>query len=254
MVEPLNNSSFLFSPLGNEQPYASSGSESDVEDVSELPDAISSVNVIQVDDDVLSEHITMLKLDEDNLATKNTSSDSVQAQADGPVVASTRIYDLPFTWRSALSKVYVWYACFGSNMWKPRFLCYIEGGKVKLKTHCLLYLARNIRFLYWSFVACCCIHHIVDFSGRFHLVHAFRKIVCGTQITYRGYFCISPKIGKTYFSTAYISLLRVDVSIQLEKLLPRTMAAHACSATIEQTFYTPWLFIPSSLLLLVGLV
>ncbi|EMS64604.1 hypothetical protein TRIUR3_22713 [Triticum urartu] len=130
MAEPLNNSSFLFSPLGNEQPYASSGSESDVEDVSELPDAISSVNVTQVVDDVLSEHITMLKLDEDNLATKNTSSDSVQAQDDGPVVAATRIYDLLFTWRSALSKVYVWYASFGSNMWKPRFLCYIEGGKV----------------------------------------------------------------------------------------------------------------------------
>ncbi|XP_037476478.1 histone deacetylase 5-like [Triticum dicoccoides] len=127
---PLNNSSFLFSPLGNEQPYASSGSESDVEDVSELPDATSSVNVTQVVDDVLSEHITMLKLDEDNLATKNTSSDSVQAQDDGPVVAATRIYDLLFTWRSALSKVYVWYASFGSNMWKPRFLCYIEGGKV----------------------------------------------------------------------------------------------------------------------------
>ncbi|KAI5007834.1 hypothetical protein ZWY2020_008882 [Hordeum vulgare] len=112
------------------EPYASSGSESDVEDVSELPDAISSANVIQVEDDVLSAHITMLKLDEDNLATKNNSSDSVQAQDDGPVAASTRIYDVTFTWRLTLSKVYVWYASFGSNMWKPRFLCYIEGGKV----------------------------------------------------------------------------------------------------------------------------
>uniref|UniRef100_A0A8I6WQ53 histone deacetylase n=1 Tax=Hordeum vulgare subsp. vulgare TaxID=112509 RepID=A0A8I6WQ53_HORVV len=113
-----------------QMPYASSGSESDVEDVSELPDAISSANVIQVEDDVLSAHITMLKLDEDNLATKNNSSDSVQAQDDGPVAASTRIYDVTFTWRLTLSKVYVWYASFGSNMWKPRFLCYIEGGKV----------------------------------------------------------------------------------------------------------------------------
>ena len=197
MVEPLNNFSSLFFPSGNEQPYASSGSESDVEDVDELHDAVSSVNVIQVVDDVLRERIAMLKLDQDNLATKNTSSctaveqspsDSVQAH-DGSVVASTRIYDLSFTWRSALSKVYVWYASFGSNMWKPRFLCYIEGGKVKLKTHCLIYLARNIRFLYWSFVSCHCIHHILDFSRRFCLVHHFGKIVYDTQITYGGYIC-----------------------------------------------------------------
>jgi hypothetical protein len=25
---------------------------------------------------------------------------------------------------------HVWYACYGSNMWKKRFMCYIEGGKV----------------------------------------------------------------------------------------------------------------------------
>uniref|UniRef100_A0ACD5ULW2 Uncharacterized protein n=1 Tax=Avena sativa TaxID=4498 RepID=A0ACD5ULW2_AVESA len=101
------------------EPYASSGSESDVEDVDELPDAVSPVNIIQVVDDVLSERITMLKLDQDNLATKKTSSCTTveRSPADS-------------TWRSALSKVYVWYASFGSNMWKPRFLCYIEGGKV----------------------------------------------------------------------------------------------------------------------------
>ncbi|CAF1716427.1 histone deacetylase 5 isoform X1 [Brassica napus] len=35
------------------------------------------------------------------------------------------------SWRSDLSKVDVWYASFGSNMWKPRFLCYIQGGQVE---------------------------------------------------------------------------------------------------------------------------
>ena len=25
---------------------------------------------------------------------------------------------------------YVWYACYGSNMWKDRFLCYLQGGQV----------------------------------------------------------------------------------------------------------------------------
>jgi hypothetical protein len=120
----------------------------------------------------------MLKLDQDNIGTRNTSScttveqspsDSVEAQNDGSVVASTRIYDPSLTWRSALSKVYVWYASFGSNMWKPRFLCYIEGGKVKLKTHRLIYLARNSRFLYWNFVTYHCIYHILNFPGRFPL-------------------------------------------------------------------------------------
>ncbi|KAI9173642.1 hypothetical protein LWI28_004304 [Acer negundo] len=37
----------------------------------------------------------------------------------------------PTRWRLELSKVEVWYATFGSNMWKPRFLCYIEGGQVE---------------------------------------------------------------------------------------------------------------------------
>ncbi|KAK3406386.1 hypothetical protein EUGRSUZ_K02528 [Eucalyptus grandis] len=34
------------------------------------------------------------------------------------------------SWRSVLSKIDIWYATFGSNMWNPRFLCYIEGGQV----------------------------------------------------------------------------------------------------------------------------
>lgn len=35
------------------------------------------------------------------------------------------------SWRLTLSSVYVWYASYGSNMWNPRFLCYIEGGQVE---------------------------------------------------------------------------------------------------------------------------
>ncbi|KAF4382120.1 hypothetical protein F8388_001265 [Cannabis sativa] len=34
-------------------------------------------------------------------------------------------------WRSDLSKFDIWYASFGSNMWQPRFNCYIEGGQVE---------------------------------------------------------------------------------------------------------------------------
>ncbi|KAK7347341.1 hypothetical protein VNO80_21871 [Phaseolus coccineus] len=35
------------------------------------------------------------------------------------------------TWRSELSNVYIWYASYGSNMWKARFNCYLEGGQVE---------------------------------------------------------------------------------------------------------------------------
>ncbi|CAO2818501.1 unnamed protein product [Amaranthus hypochondriacus] len=37
----------------------------------------------------------------------------------------------PISWRVEHKLVDVWYASFGSNMWKPRFLCYIEGGQVE---------------------------------------------------------------------------------------------------------------------------
>ena len=40
-------------------------------------------------------------------------------------------HDLVATWRSELSKIDVWYASFGSNIWKSRFLCYIEGGQLE---------------------------------------------------------------------------------------------------------------------------
>ncbi|KAL7098901.1 hypothetical protein ACP275_09G047700 [Erythranthe tilingii] len=35
------------------------------------------------------------------------------------------------SWRSELSKVYVWYATYGSNMNLSRFRCYIEGGQTE---------------------------------------------------------------------------------------------------------------------------
>ncbi|ESQ31827.1 hypothetical protein EUTSA_v10003787mg [Eutrema salsugineum] len=42
------------------------------------------------------------------------------------------------SWRTNLAKVDVWYASFGSNMWKPRFLCYIQGGQVEgMKRACV---------------------------------------------------------------------------------------------------------------------
>jgi histone deacetylase 6 len=124
-------------PYGNEQLYASSDSEPDSEDVDELSGAVQSVNVIQFADDAISEHLSKMKLDEDNLAVKTASSCSTaEHHPTDSVVLSRRISDLSLAWRSDLSRIHVWYASFGSNMWKPRFLCYIEGGKVKFKTKC----------------------------------------------------------------------------------------------------------------------
>ncbi|XP_038878340.1 histone deacetylase 5 [Benincasa hispida] len=34
-------------------------------------------------------------------------------------------------WRVELSKTDIWYAAFGSNLWCPRFLCYLIGGQVE---------------------------------------------------------------------------------------------------------------------------
>ena len=84
-------------PYGNEQLYASSDSEPDGEDVDELSGAISSVNLIQFADDAISEHLSEMKLDEENLAVKIASScstvehhptDLVEVDKDGSVVLS----------------------------------------------------------------------------------------------------------------------------------------------------------------------
>ncbi len=32
--------------------------------------------------------------------------------------------------REGTENSYVWYVCYGSNMWLPRFMCYIQGGQV----------------------------------------------------------------------------------------------------------------------------
>ncbi|KAM7268167.1 hypothetical protein ACFE04_010333 [Oxalis oulophora] len=37
----------------------------------------------------------------------------------------------PSSWRQELSKIEIWYATFGSNMWQSRFSCYIAGGQVE---------------------------------------------------------------------------------------------------------------------------
>ncbi|EXB56060.1 hypothetical protein L484_001085 [Morus notabilis] len=81
-----------------------SSSDSDVED-NERPNGVSE-NYEEIFQDVI-EPLSKLKVNE------------------GQVDSNTN------AWRSELSKIDVWYASFGSNMWQPRFLCYIQGGQVE---------------------------------------------------------------------------------------------------------------------------
>ncbi|XWS37275.1 hypothetical protein CRYUN_Cryun19dG0029400 [Craigia yunnanensis] len=88
--------------------------------------------------------------DEEDEASKIVSEDLVEAVEDvvGPLL-KLKIEDnhdqvTSALWRSELSKTDIWYATFGSNMWKSRFLCYIEGGQVKgMKKPCSGSMDRN---------------------------------------------------------------------------------------------------------------
>ena len=99
----------------------------------------------------------LMKLDNDNLAMKTASSCSaeqpplsVKVQNNASVVLTKRISDLSLAWRSDLSRTDVWYASFGSNMWRPRFLCCVQGGKVKFKTQCFFFHGALVPLSVWS--------------------------------------------------------------------------------------------------------
>ncbi|KAJ6396423.1 hypothetical protein OIU77_021456 [Salix suchowensis] len=93
-----------------------------------------------------------------------SNSDSEDEDEKAPIIVSEVVQEVmePFSklkvedsqdqvvtssssWRSELSKIDIWYACFGSNMWKPRFLCYIEGGQVDgMKKPCTGSMDKNL--------------------------------------------------------------------------------------------------------------
>lgn len=66
------------------------------------------------------------------VASNTTCGPGISAEGTVPLPAQI-IESTP--WRSAFSKIDVWYASYGSNMWKPRFLCYIQGGQVKMTSN-----------------------------------------------------------------------------------------------------------------------
>uniref|UniRef100_A0A5B7BC80 histone deacetylase n=1 Tax=Davidia involucrata TaxID=16924 RepID=A0A5B7BC80_DAVIN len=74
--------------------------------------------------------LSKLKVDENShdQATVQSSFDGFCA-GFGQIMSKSANISPP--WRSELSKIDVWYATFGSNMSKSRFLCYIQGGQVE---------------------------------------------------------------------------------------------------------------------------
>ncbi|KAJ4960312.1 hypothetical protein NE237_020222 [Protea cynaroides] len=84
-------------------------SSSDSDDEEDEVVNINSVNLVGVVQDII-QPLSMLKVDQDS---------------------EDQILDGSIPWRSVFSKIDIWYACYGSNMWKQRFLCYIEGGQVE---------------------------------------------------------------------------------------------------------------------------
>ncbi|XP_043726209.1 histone deacetylase 5 isoform X1 [Telopea speciosissima] len=84
-----------------------SSSDSDAEDDA-VPN-IQSVNLVETVQDVM-QPLSMLKVDQDG---------------------QDQLVDGSVPWRPVFSKIDIWYASYGSNMWRKRFLCYIEGGQVE---------------------------------------------------------------------------------------------------------------------------
>lgn len=116
-----------------------SNSGSDIEYDEGISNSIGSVNNIEIVDVIAP--LSKLNLDGNNLGeavtssyltSKQGSTASLEESRGIPMLLPEKIDHFCAPWRSVLSKIEVWYASYGSNMWKERFLCYIEGGKVWL--------------------------------------------------------------------------------------------------------------------------
>lgn len=86
-----------------------------------------------IDHTIHAENIDAITLP---LMALNIDADNHEKAAGPNILPSNQLGNCA-SWRSNLSKIEVWYASFGSNMWKDRFLCYIQGGKVEgMNMHC----------------------------------------------------------------------------------------------------------------------
>ncbi|XP_020599979.1 histone deacetylase 5 [Phalaenopsis equestris] len=115
--------------IANAKPYQiqeiNSSSDSDVEKDPQPSNAINSFMNNEVGD--LISPLSKLNVDEEN----SGELPALRSQQNLAVPSKGSVCNSYVPWRSSLSKVDVWYGSYGSNMWRPRFLCYLEGGKVE---------------------------------------------------------------------------------------------------------------------------
>ncbi|XP_059074393.1 histone deacetylase 5 isoform X2 [Cryptomeria japonica] len=140
-LEKLNVSSSDESSESGHEEFAEAGKITVNSTVLSVPFAETTESIIQP--------LTELKVDDDRHDNKGTPQSFLALNCDKgfpmTVVPSTSCYKdcnesalvsvlndgNAFSWRELLRKTHIWYACYGSNMWKRRFLCYIKGGKVE---------------------------------------------------------------------------------------------------------------------------
>lgn len=72
--------------------------------------------------DGVSIGLSELRIDDNSKSTATEASTNTRLRGD--------INGSVSSWRLDCAKQEVWYGSYGSNMWKPRFLCYIKGGQV----------------------------------------------------------------------------------------------------------------------------
>lgn len=110
-------------------------SDSDVENEEGPSSEVFSANVVEGVEDMIQPFLN-LSVGEDKHGETKTSDhktnnlDSSERHTVPEASDSKDIYKNISSWRIAYSKIDIWYATFGSNMWEPRFLCYIRGGQV----------------------------------------------------------------------------------------------------------------------------
>lgn len=60
--------------------------------------------------------------------TPSAQEDGAEASARPSEIAAGSHSGAPLQERNVSSLQHVWYSCYGSNLWLPRFRCYLEGG------------------------------------------------------------------------------------------------------------------------------
>ncbi|XP_011621109.1 histone deacetylase 5 [Amborella trichopoda] len=120
----------------NSRPYVfelSSSSDSDAEHKEEFTANSTEAPSGSVSDDFdILEPLGMLKIDVDGPKDRDALKSSLKREEIpcGPRPFPDQMVNVSVPWRPKYSEIDVWYACYGSNLDKSRFLCYVQGGQL----------------------------------------------------------------------------------------------------------------------------